>query len=141
MKAFILFVLLLPLTVFVNSQNITGIWKTVDDNSGIDKSLVEIDIKNNKLYGHVVKILDESEGKNPVCTNCEGSKKNQPIIGMQVITGLSRDGSDWTGRNGLFDPETGNYYRGRIWLEDNNTLKVRGYISFFYRTQTWTRIE
>jgi len=36
------------------------------------------------------------------------------------------------------DPETGKVYDCKIWLE-NGQLKVRGYVAFFYRTQTWLR--
>ncbi|RPG32505.1 MAG: DUF2147 domain-containing protein, partial [Muricauda sp. TMED12] len=42
----------------------------------------------------------------------------------------------------LFDPEQAMTFRGRVWLdEDNeNLLKVRGYLAFLYRTQTWHRV-
>jgi len=36
------------------------------------------------------------------------------------------------------DPEDGKVYTAEIWVEEGK-LKVRGYVGFFYRTQTWLR--
>jgi uncharacterized protein (DUF2147 family) len=36
------------------------------------------------------------------------------------------------------DPETGKVYDCKLWLE-GDVLKVRGYVAFFFRTQTWRR--
>lgn len=45
--------------VFASSgQSPIGIWKTVDDESGQEKSHVEIFQKNGKLYGKIVKLLE-----------------------------------------------------------------------------------
>ena len=44
--------------------------------------------------------------------------------------------------NSLLDPENGTTYKGKVWLDgqDSNKLKVRGYVAFLYRTQTWHRV-
>jgi uncharacterized protein (DUF2147 family) len=136
-----LVVLLVLIPCFTYTQSITGIWKTIDDETGIDKSHVELYIKNEKLYGKIVKILDTSEGENPLCTECSGTKKNQPILGMEIISGLKERRKDWYLDKGIFDPETGKTYDCKIWLDGKNTLKVRGYIGILYRTQTWYRIR
>lgn len=136
-----LVVLLVLIPCFTYTQSITGIWKTIDDETGIDKSHVELYIKNEKLYGKIVKILDTSEGENPLCTECSGEKKNQPILGMEIISGLKERRKDWYLDKGIFDPETGKTYDCKIWLDGKNTLKVRGYIGILYRTQTWYRIR
>jgi uncharacterized protein (DUF2147 family) len=136
-----LVVLLVLIPCFTYTQSITGIWKTIDDETGIDKSHVELYIKNEKLYGKIVKILDTSEGENPLCTECSGEKKNQPILGMEIISGLKERRKDWYLDKGIFDPETGKTYDCKIWLDGKNTLKVRGYIGILYRTQTWYRIK
>jgi uncharacterized protein (DUF2147 family) len=136
-----LVILLVLIPYFTYSQSITGIWKTIDDETGIDKSHVELYIKNEKLYGKIVKILDTSEGENPLCTECSGEKKNQPILGMEIISGLKERRKDWYLDKGIFDPETGKTYDCKIWLDGKNTLKVRGYIGILYRTQTWYRIK
>ena len=38
----------------------------------------------------------------------------------------------------ILDPENGSVYDCKLWVEGGR-LKVRGYVAFFYRTQTWVR--
>ena len=126
---------------FAQSQTVIGKWKTIDDETGKAKSIVEIYEKSGKIYGKVVDILEE-ENKKRVCTNCSGDDKNKPILGMTVIKGLSKEGSQYT--NGkILDPKNGKLYKCFITLETKDKLKVRGYIgiSLFGRTQYWYRIK
>lgn len=133
---YILALLVLISAGAVNAQSIVGKWKTIDDESGKERSVVEIFKKDDRYYGKIVKLFrDEGEDPNPMCEKCEGDKKDQPIIGMEIITGLMQKGKDF--KNGdILDPENGKTYDCKIWVEDGN-LKVRGYLYFFYRTQTW----
>ena len=69
------------------------------------------------------------------------SKRNSPIIGLVMLTDFKFDGDDeWKGGD-IYDPESGKTYSSFIYLKDNNTIRVRGYvgISLFGRTETWTR--
>jgi uncharacterized protein (DUF2147 family) len=123
---------------FAFSQSgIEGRWKTIDDATGKMKSIVEISIRNGKLYGKVVE-LKPGEDPDKVCTACTDQRKGQKIVGMEIISGLEKDGNEWSGDNGIMDPENGKYYDCKLWLEDGK-LQVRGYIGFFFRTQTWIR--
>ena len=122
------------------AQKEVGIWKTIDDETNSPKSHVELYIKNGKLYGKIVKLLNNEE-ENPLCTECEGELYNQPIIGMQIVNGLAKRKKDWYKKLGILDPEKGQIYDCKIWLEDDNTLNVRGFLGPFYRTQTWYRVE
>lgn len=123
-----------------NAQSIFGKWKTIDDETGKTKSIVEIYQSNGKVYGKVKQLLEKGR-ENAVCIKCEGELKDQPIVGMNVVLGLEKNGDEYEGGK-LFDPEKGKYYKGKIWLNPENPdqLMVRGYISFLYRTQTWLRI-
>ncbi len=56
---------------------------------------------------------------------------------MEIIKDMELSGDTWEGGK-ILDPENGNVYRCKIWVE-NGDLKVRGYIMFLYRTQTWIR--
>lgn len=141
-RIIILAIIILSLSFnFVSAQSEAGVWKTVDDNTGKDKSHVEIYFKNGRMYGKIVKLIDKSGGENPLCTECKGLRKNKPILGMEIVDGLSKRKSDWYLDKGILDPENGKWYDCKIWLENNNTLKVRGYIGVFYRTQTWYRVK
>jgi uncharacterized protein (DUF2147 family) len=137
-KIFLLFVITALAVVCSQAQTaIEGRWKTIDDATGKMKSIVEITIKNGKLYGKVVE-LKPGEDPNKVCTACTDNRKGQKIVGMEIISGLAKDGDEWSGDDGIIDPENGKVYDCKIWVEEGK-LQVRGYIGFLFRTQTWVR--
>lgn len=123
-----------------SSQAITGKWKTIDDETGDEKSIVEIYERNGKIYGKIVEILNPSR-KDAVCDDCEDENKNKPILGMVIIDGLTKDDDVYDDGN-ILNPSNGKVYKCRLKLEDDpDTLQVRGYIAFFYKTQYWQRIS
>jgi uncharacterized protein (DUF2147 family) len=75
-----------------------------------------------------------------LCDKCNGELKNQPILGMKILTGLEKDGNEWSGGK-ILDPKNGKEYKCYIELKNNNKLKIRGYIGFaaFGRTAYWYR--
>lgn len=126
----------LVLSSTLSAQSIIGEWKTIDDNTGEERSIVKIyKAKNGKIYGKIVKLLDLSNGENPICDKCPDDRKGKPVLGLVIIKGLSQNGSNWKGGK-ILDPENGKEYSCKLWLEDGN-LKVRGYWGIIYRTQTW----
>jgi uncharacterized protein (DUF2147 family) len=134
----LLFALLFSFTS--HSQSIIGKWKTIDDETGKERSLVEIYESEGKIYAKIVKLLVKSE-ENRVCENCKGANKNKPLKGLMIIDGLKKDGSEWNGAK-ILDPKTGSEYKCYITLEESNKLKVRGYLGFALlgRTQYWYRV-
>lgn len=68
-KISLLLVLMFSLGVY--SQSVVGKWKTIDDETGKAKSIVEIYEKSGKIYGRVLDIL-EVENRNRICSNCSG---------------------------------------------------------------------
>jgi uncharacterized protein (DUF2147 family) len=139
MKFFTLFIAFFLFTIYGNTQSIIGKWKTIDDETGKAKSIVKIYKKGDKYFGKVVDILNPTKKKNK-CNKCTDSRKNQPILGMEIIKGLEQDDKEFEDGT-ILDPNNGKIYDCKIWLENKNTLNVRGYILFFFRTQTWTRVE
>ena len=125
----------------LNAQGVLGQWKTIDDKTGNAKSILNVYMQGEKLYAKVEKILEKGR-EDATCVECKGSLKDKPILGMQIINGLVRKSKNEYAGGTILDPENGQKYRCRIWLnEDNpNELRVRGYLAFFYRTQTWIRI-
>jgi uncharacterized protein (DUF2147 family) len=117
-------------------QNVVGRWTTVDDNSGKPRSVVELVEHDGRLSGRIVDVFDEVE-KAAVCEKCPGDRHRKPIVGLEIIRDMVRSGKEWS-KGTIMDPETGKVYDCKIWLE-NGQLKVRGYVAFFYRTQTWLR--
>lgn len=123
-----------------NAQSIFGKWKTIDDETGKEKSIVEIYNVNGKAFAKVLQVLEKGK-EDKVCDLCKGDKKNKPVKGMVIIDGLSKDGDEWNNAK-ILDPKTGKEYKCYITLEDKNKLKVRGYIGFALigRTQYWSRV-
>jgi uncharacterized protein (DUF2147 family) len=132
----------LSFSMSASAQSVFGKWKTIDDRTGKPKGVIEIYKEEGLMYGKVVEILEE--GKEDVkCTKCDGELKDKPVEGMEIITaGEKDDDGEWKGKR-LFDPEQGMTFRFKIWLNPDNKdeLKVRGYLAFIYRTQTWLRVE
>lgn len=135
-------VLFLMTTFYVQGQNVIGKWKTIDDETGKAKAIVDVYEKSGKIYGKVIAILEE-EHKKDLCVNCSGEDKNKPIIGMIIIKGLSEIENNEYGSGKILDPKTGKVYRCFIHLEEKDKLKVRGYIgiSILGRTQYWYRVK
>ncbi len=126
------------------NENPVGLWRTIDDKSGKEKSLVRVTESNGQLQLTVEKLFREpGEEPNPLCDKCPGEKKNKPVIGMQIGSGLKKDGDVWSGGE-ILDPQNGKTYRCKVWLEDKGKrLNVRGFIgvSVLGRTQVWIREE
>ncbi len=137
-------IVLLILLIAINSraQEVLGKWKTIDDNSGEARSIVEIIEKEGKIFGRIVKLFPRPDREpDPVCNKCDPDdpRFNKKIIGMEIIRNLLKSGDEYSGGD-ILDPENGRVYRSKIWVE-GNVLKVRGYWGPFYRTQTWHRAD
>ncbi|MDQ0592978.1 uncharacterized protein (DUF2147 family) [Chryseobacterium ginsenosidimutans] len=118
---------------------IEGKWKTIDDETKQAKSIVEIYKKGDQYYGKISQLLIKPA--NPNCVDCKDDRKNKPILGMEIIRGLKKDGNEFTGGT-ITDPKTGKTYKCTITRSGDN-LNVRGYIglSFIGRSQTWQKVN
>ncbi|PLQ01303.1 DUF2147 domain-containing protein [Cupriavidus pauculus] len=120
----------------------SGTWHTIDDATGKPRGVIEIAEKDGVYSGKLVKSLVPAEGPPKVCDKCTDARKDQPIIGMTLLTGLRKTGdNEWTGGE-ILDPETGKLYKCKMSMADEGKkLNVRGFIgiSLIGRTQTWVR--
>ena len=131
---FLLFVLF---SFSSTAQSCVGVWKTIDDETGEERSHVEIYEKNGKYYGKIVKLLNPTT---TTCDNCTGKRKGKPLVGMEILWDMKKSGDTWKSGE-IFSPTKDKTYSCKLWLEGNDTLKVRGYVALFYRTQTWHRVK
>lgn len=140
-KAIFTFLFVAVAGILSVSAQVTGKWKTIDDETGQAKSIVEIYESNGKIYAKVVEILNPAK-KNSKCTKCKGADKDKPIDGLVIIKGLTKDGDEWTDGD-ILDPQKGKLYSCTIKLDGKDKLDVRGYmgISMLGRTQTWHRVK
>ncbi len=117
------------------AQSYHGTWLAYETD-GTKKSHLDFYKVNGKLYAKLVYYYpNKKRGENPVCSKCEGERKNQPIIGMQLTSGLVWNGAEWDGK--MLDPETGKWYKIKIWIDKDNHQKmyVRGYLGVFFETR------
>jgi uncharacterized protein (DUF2147 family) len=119
-----------------------GLWRTIDDETKQEKSLVRIVDSGGTLSGKVEKLTDPAKA-DATCDKCEGAKKDQPVVGMTIIEGVKKNAEqDWWDAGTILDPNNGKVYKVRLTPKDGGkTLEVRGFIGPFYRNQTWQRVE
>lgn len=122
------------------AQTPEGRWKTIDDETGKVKSIVEIArAQDGTLQGKVVQVLQSDKGPNPKCDECDGANKGKPIEGMTIIWGMQdRGGGEYAGGR-ILDPAKGKTYKSRLEMLGDDRLGVSGCIAFFCRTQEWVR--
>ncbi len=139
--------------VSVNGKDCIGTWKTIDDETGRTKSHVKIYKKGSKYYAKIIKLLDPQTLKDSgassfaevKCTACpSGRGKNQPTEGLEIIWDMQKYSDKWGGGS-IMDPKKGKIYTCTMWMDSSDKkgdkLKIRGWVTMFYRTQTWYRIK
>ncbi len=142
--ALILAAALVTSGALAESTSPIGLWKNIDDASGKPRALIRIAESNGTLQGKIEKVFPgPSEDRNPKCEKCEGALKNVPVIGLVILSGLKKDGAEYTGGK-ILDPDNGKVYSSKIQLTDaGKKLNVRGYVgvSMLGRSQIWLRQE
>lgn len=118
-------ILLLLLCTVEGDAQVTGLWKYVDENDGLEKSIVEITEQEGEYIGRIVKLLPSS--KRTHCEKCYGDLKGKPLTGMVVLYDLKKTSNG--GRDGkVLDPGSGKVFSCYIELEAPDRLKLRGYL-------------
>ena len=139
-KLVCLFILFLPFSVFSQVNNIVGSWKTIDDKTGEEKSIVRIyKDTDGKYYGKIEKLFKNLDRK---CENCKGDLKDKPILGMIILTEM-KEKSDKLDGGYILDPENGEKYNATITYDKaSGKLKLRGSLDkmgLLGRNQFWVR--
>jgi uncharacterized protein (DUF2147 family) len=118
-----------------------GLWKSFDD-QGKHTGYIRITEQQGRLRG-VIERGTPDDKPDRRCTLCKDERKDQLMLGMEIIWNLQQDGADYAGGE-ILDPLSGNIYRAKLTVLDGGAkLKIRGYlgISLFGRTQIWLREE
>jgi len=86
--------------------------------------------------GHAKAGQTKVDDKNP-----DAGLRMRPIQGLELMRDFRFDGDNEWEDGKIYDPENGKTYSCKMTLENNNILKVRGYIGFSLlgRTSIWTR--
>ncbi len=130
------------LTASAMANSPVGQWHTIDDKTGELKSMVVIVEQQGVVKGRVEKVLRKDADQNAKCDKCSDDRKNQAVLGLEIIRGAKKAGGKNVWEDGeILDPENGKTYGLRLTpIENGAKLEVRGSIGPFGRTQTWVRV-
>jgi uncharacterized protein (DUF2147 family) len=120
-----------------------GLWQTIDDKDGTPKSEIRIVETAGVVSGKIERDLNPKAQPTDKCVECKDDRKDQPIIGLELIRGLKKadDKTMWEGGT-IVEPSSGKVYRMTMTpIEGGKKIEMRGYIGPFYRTQTWNRLQ
>ena len=119
-----------------------GLWRVIGDKSGQAEALVRISRHEGVYEGRIVKVFPRP-GVEPdaLCERCPGKLKNRPVEGLTILTGMHREGEEYSGGE-ILDPDSGETYHCTMSVsEGGDRLVLRGYIliPLFGRSETWIR--
>jgi uncharacterized protein (DUF2147 family) len=128
-----------PQQLSAKLQNAIGHWQVVNSD-GSPGGKVDTYLVDGKLFGRVTEVRPGRTPKD-LCDKCSGEYKNQLILGMVMMRNFHTEGDDWVDGT-VVDPENGKEYKGKIWADGKDTLKMRGFIgiSLLGRTESWVRL-
>jgi uncharacterized protein (DUF2147 family) len=127
------------------AQSPSGLWRTIDDETGKERSFVRISEVDGEYSGVVERIIERpGDDRSNLCKKCEGDLKDKPVLGMKILWGLKKKGDAKYDGGHILDPNNGKTYRCKlILLDQGRKSEVRGYIgiSLIGRSQIWLREE
>ncbi len=113
--------------------------------SGDGGTKVHISNCGGKLCGTVVWLQEPVDGKTgkPKTDelNPDPAKRSRPMLGLQVVRGLSPSGANrWSGE--IYNADDGKTYAANMQVADENTAKVEGCVlGILCKGQTWKRTK
>ena len=124
------------------NAKVLGKWKTIDDETKKEKSIIQIYEVNGKVHGKILELLN-GENQDKICTACTGNRKGKKLVGMEILSGLEKDSDTEWEEGKIYDPAKGKEYSCEIKLLSADKLEVRGYVGFSFvgRSQNWLRVK
>lgn len=117
------------------ADKITGTYMTEKN-----KGKVVISKKDNKYFGtliwtHIPGAVD--------LYNPDKTKRNNKVAGSVILKDFEYTGEGVWEEGTVYDPESGKTYSGKITIDKEGNLRLRGYVGFsaFGRTTMWTRVK
>jgi uncharacterized protein (DUF2147 family) len=129
------------------ADKIVGYYLTYDDETGAEKSQVQIfKSTNGKYYGKIVWLKEPlKDGKPKVDDkNPDVKLQSRSIIGLEMLKGFKYNESDNEWNDGsIYNPSSGKTYNCYINFESATKVKIRGYIGASWmglgKTAYWTK--
>jgi uncharacterized protein (DUF2147 family) len=129
-----LLALLAPLPGAAAAPSVEGMWLTDDG-----KAVIRIATCGQRMCGRIARVLDTRPNVPKFdVNNPDPGRRDQPILGLQVLSGFSGGPTQWTGGR-AYDPKSGSSYRASLRLNADGSLRVTGCVLFVCRSKRWTR--
>lgn len=121
------------------ANDISGYWLTAQKGS-----IIQFSKTGNTFSGKMAwnrNPYDKSGKPLKDVNNPDKSKRNNPLIGTEMVTGLTYNPKTDTYENGkIYQPNTGKSFNCTVKLTDKNTvMHLTGGVGFITKTLVWTR--
>ena len=117
----------------VAPPSIIGRWATDDG-----KAIVDIYACGAKICGTVHQLLiKQPAGGQRDERNPDKAKRTRQVTGLQIYWDVAADGNSWKGQG--YSPEDGRYYKAHLTAKGNK-MTLKGCVSVFCKTVTWTKM-
>jgi len=128
------FLPLLLLALGNAAPSVEGLWRTDDG-----KGLVRIAPCGGQMCGRIEQVLDKRPSVPTTdINNPDPHLRHRPILGLQTLSGFTRDGAVWSSGH-AYDPKSGRTYRATLQLNPDGSLKLTGCVLFICQSRRWTR--
>ena len=154
MKHMIIATLILAAAIFPakshaqsKADKILGYYLTFDDETGAEKSQIQIyKTTNGKYYGKIVWLKEPNKNGKPKVDdkNPDAKLQNRPIMDLLILKDFTYNNGDNEWSNGtIYNPTSGKTYNCYMHFETATRLKIRGYIGASWmglgKTAYWTK--
>lgn len=142
----VLMMALMTAPLFAQSANdVFGLWKTIDDETGKAQSVILIYKYQGKLYGRIIMTLDDNEKPKDTWIEPKDRAEKMPdkpyYAGLDMIWDLEQKGEKWA-KGKICDPAKGKVYGCEISYDaKKGELVVRGKIGPLGRNQYWQKVR
>jgi uncharacterized protein (DUF2147 family) len=120
------------------ADEITGLWKILNDENQLPRTIVAIYESGGKRYGRIIATYDKQGVMDDTIDNphdrAPGLVGDPFYCGLDLIWNLEDNGDTYKGK--ICDPRKGKTYVAELWIK-GNTLVVRGELFIFGKNQHW----
>tara|TARA_R110002095_G_scaffold70325_3_gene60015 strand:- start:305 stop:805 length:501 start_codon:yes stop_codon:yes gene_type:complete len=131
-----------------NDTGIKGVWQTEkkeDENRTAHVEISNCSDNPQQLCGKIIALeepIDPETGEPKLDKeNPDTALRSRPIMGVLMLKGFEKEDENTYSGGTIYSPRTGKTYDSKLELTKDGILKVTGYILFFWKTQTWTRVK
>ena len=128
-------------SVAQEADKILGVWWNDEKTTKI-----EVEKKDGKYIGTIVYMIPEKyeNGEPPKDDeNPDPALRDRSVVGLQILKDFEYNQKKKEWKNGtIYDPKSGNTYDCYAWLEDDDLLKLKGFVAgirWLGRSSEWYR--